>query len=402
MASIADVLGFRNSIEVYNHFWKNHGFAVVGYDGTTESVQRKLARPENREKMKGYVAKKIGGYLNDDDGQQKAAGSLQTKAAITSSTVTAAVPLVYDPEILDILRTDAPLMAEIPIVGWPGTYYKGANIATRDHPIGFLSENDSVDVTALTRSGFALSPVEMPMRIQADVVGISDFGQRSSEHQFSLRDTALGARFSEAVQLKEQAMLYGNPTSGVTNGGLTDGNAPTGFAKQFDYGETGSDPDGVVDKSSVSLSASDALLKDIKAEIKGVLKSYNVTPSDLFIGTSWDVHDELDNEINVHGRTEVGQGSVNYGAERLSIMGIPVIPTHNIKEHALWTSGTIGSEGDVFILNKRAHIIASLAPPFILPLGRRGLSDEWVMGDYYCVVDRSGGKFGKYLQGYDI
>jgi hypothetical protein len=397
MASIADVLGFRNSIEVYNHFWKNHGFAVVGYDGTTESVQRKLARPENREKMKGFVARKIGGHLNGEDDRQKATGRMQTKAAITSSTVAAAVPLVYDPEILDILRTDAPILYEIAIVGWPGTYYRGANIAERDHPIGFLSENDSVDVTALTRSGFALSPVEMPMRIQADVVGVSDFGQRSSEHQFSLRDTALGARFSEAVQLKEQAMLYGNPTSGVTNGGLTDANAPTGFAAQFDE-----EDNAVVDKSGVLLDASDALLKDIKAEIKGVLKSFNVTPSDLFIGTSWDVHDELDNEINVHGRTEVGQGSVNYGAERLSIMGIPVIPTHNIKEHALWTSGTIGSEGDVFILNKRAHIIASLAPPFILPLGRRGLSDEWVMGDYYCVVDRSGGKWGKYLKAYNI
>jgi len=395
MASIADVLGFRNSIEVYNHFWKNHGFAVVGYDGTTESVQRKLARPENREKMKGYVAKKIGGYLNGD-GLKRKEGT--TTGITTSETVAAAVPIIYDPEILDILRTDAPLMAEIPIVGWPGTYYKGANIATRDHPIGFLSENDSVDVTARTRSGFALSPVEMPMRIQADVVGISDFGQRSSEHQFSLRDTALGARFSEAVQLKEQAMLYGDPTDGVTNGGLTDENAPTGFAAQFDKGNA------VVDKSSVSLSASDALLKDIKAEIKDVLKSFNVTPSDLFIGTSWDIHDELDNEINVHGRTEVGQGTVNYGAERLTIMGVPVIPTHNIKKHALWTpvNGTVGSEGDVFILNKRAHIIASLAPPFILPLGRRGLSDEWVMGDYYCVVDRSGGKFGKYLKGYNI
>ena len=398
MASIADVLGFRNPIEVYNHFWKNHGFAVVGYDGTTESVQRKLARPENRERMKGYVAKKVGDYLNGD-GLKRKGGT--TTGITTSETVAAAVPIIYDPEILDILRTDAPLMAEVSIVGWPGTHYKGANIAVREHPIGFLSETASIDVTSLTRRGFELGDIEMPMRIQADVVGISDFGQRSSEHQFSLRDTALGARFSEAVQLKEQAMLYGNPTSDVTNGGLTDANAPTGFAKQFDY-KTGNDPDGVVDKSSVSLSASDALLKDIKAEIKGVLKSYNVTPSDLFIGTSWDIHDELDNEINVHGRTEVGQGTVNYGAERLTIMGVPVIPTHNIKKHALWTSGTIGSEGDVFILNKRAHIIASLAPPFILPLGRRGLSDEWVMGDYYCVVDRSGGKFGKYLKGYDI
>ncbi len=378
MATIADALGFTNPVEVYNHFWKSHGFAVVGDDGTTESVQRKLTRPENRKKMKGYVAKKIGGYLNDDDGQQKAAGSLQTKAAI--------------------LRTDAPLMAEISIVGWPGTHYKGANIATRDHPIGFLAESESVNVTALTPTGFSLGAVSMPMVIQADIVSVSDFGQRSSEHQFSLRDTALGTRFSEAVQLKEQAMLYGDPTQNETVHGLGDADAPTGFAKQFSTGSA------VIDKSSVSLAASDALLKDIKAEIKSILKAYNVTPSDLIIGTSWDIHDELDNEINVHGRTEIGQGEVNYGTERLRIMGVPVIPTHNVKTHSAWSGGSYapGSEGDVFILNKRAHIIPSLAPPFVLPLGRRGLSDEWVMGDYYCVVDRSGGKFGKYLKDYNI
>ncbi len=397
MATIADALGFTNPVEVYNHFWKNHGFAVVGYDGTTESVQRKLARPENREKMKGYVAKKIGGYLTGDDGQQKAAGSIQTNAAITSSTVTAAVPLVYDPEILDILRTDAPLMAEISIVGWPGTHYKGANIATRDHPIGFLSESESVNVTSLTPSGFGLGAISMPMVIQADVVSVSDFGQRSSEHQFSLRDTALGTRFSEAVQLKEQAMLYGDPSQGKTDFGLGSAHAPKGFATALIAGGM------EVNKSNVSLSVSDGLLKDIKAEIKDLCKRYNVNPKDLIIGTSYDIHDELDNEINVHGRTEVGQGEVNYGAERLKVWGVPVIPCHNVKTQADWGGKfTPGYDGDVFILNKRAHIIPSLAPPFILPLGRRGLSDEWVMGDYYCVVDRSGGKWGKYLSNYQV
>lgn len=397
MTTIAEALGFSNPAEVYNHFWKDHGFAVVGDDGTTESVQRKLSRPENREKMKGFVARKIGGYLNGEDDRQKANGRMQTKDAITSSTVTAAVPLVYDPEILDILRTDAPVMYEIAIVGWPGTHYKGANIASRDHPIGFLSESESMNVTALTPSGFGLAPVSQPMIIQADVVSVSDFGQRSSEHQFSLRDTALGTRFSEAVQLKEQAMLYADPAQAKDDKGLGDADAATGFATQFATAGT------VVDKSAVSLSASDALLKDIKAEIKGILKAYNVTPSDLIIGTSWDIHDELDNEINVHGRTEVGQGEVNYGAERLTIMGVPVIPTHNVKTQANWGGGfTPGYEGDVHILNKRAHIIPSLAPPFVLPLGRRGLSDEWVMGDYYCVVDRSSGKFGKYLKNYQV
>jgi hypothetical protein len=228
-------------------------------------------------------------------------------------------------------------------------------------------------------------------------VSVTDFGQRAAEHQFSLRDTALGIRFAENMQLKEQAMLYGDPSQAKTDYGLGDAQAPKGFSTALTAGGM------VVDKSSVSLSGTDALLKDIKAEVKDLCKRYNVNPKDLIIGTSYDLHDELDNELNVHGRTEVGQSEVNYGAERLTIWGVPVIPSHNVKTQADWGGGfTPGDEGDVHILNKRAHIIPSLAPPFLLPLGRRGLSDEWVMGDYYCCADRSGGKWGKYLKAYNI
>ena len=391
MATIAETLGLTNPGEVYQHFWKNHGFSPSGEGGVTESVQSKFARKENREVAKGFVVKRI------TEAFEKSETPERSKGAVTSSTVAAGIPLVYDPEILDILRTDTPLLYEIAIVGWPGPYFKGMNIANRDRPIGFLSETESANVTTKTPSGFTAGEVSEAMTIQADVVSVTDFGQRAAEHQFSLRDTALGIRFAENMQLKEQAMLYGDPSQAKTDFGLGSAHAPKGFATALTAGGM------AVDKSSVSLSDSDALLKDIKAEIKDLCKRYNVNPKDLIIGTSYDIHDELDNEINVHGRTEVGQGEVNYGAERLKVWGVPVIPCHNVKTQADWGGGfTPGNEGDVFILNKRAHIIPSLAPPFILPLGRRGLSDEWVMGDYYCVVDRSGGKWGKYLSNYKV
>lgn len=391
MASIAEILGFTNPGEVYQHFWKNHGFSPSGEGGVTESVQKKFARKENREAAKGFVVKRI------TEAFEKSETPERSKGAVTSSTVAAGIPLVYDPEILDILRTDTPLLYEIAIVGWQGPYFKGMNIANRAHPIGFLSETESANVTTKTPSGFTAGEVSEAMTIQADVVSVTDFGQRAAEHQFSLRDTALGIRFAENMQLKEQAMLYGDPSQAKTDFGLGDAQAPKGFSTALTAGGM------VVDKSSVSLSGTDALLKDIKAEIKGLCKTYNVNPKDLIIGTSYDIHDELDNEINVHGRTEVGQREVNYGAERLTIWGVPVIPSHNVKTQADWGgSFTPGDEGDVHILNKRAHIIPSLAPPFLLPLGRRGLSDEWVMGDYYCCADRSGGKWGKYLKAYNI
>ncbi len=391
MATIAETLGFTDPGEVYRHFWKNHGFSPSGEGGVTESVQSKFARKENREAAKGFVVKRI------TEAFEKSETPERSKGAVTSSTVAAGIPLVYDPEILDILRTDTPLLYEIAIVGWQGPHFKGMNIANRAHPIGFLSETESANVTTKTPSGFTAGGVSEAMTIQADVVSVTDFGQRAAEHQFSLRDTALGIRFAENMQLKEQAMLYGDPSQSKTDYGLGDAQAPKGFATALTAGSM------AVNKSSVSLSGTDALLKDIKAEIKDLCKRYNVNPKDLIIGTSYDIHDELDNEINVHGRTEVGQGEVNYGAERLTIWGVPVIPSHNVKKQDNWGGGyQPGDEGDVLILNKRAHIIPSLAPPFLLPLGRRGLSDEWVMGDYYCCADRSGGKWGKYLKAYNI
>jgi hypothetical protein len=390
MTTIAQMLGLTSPMDVYQHFWKNHGFTPVGENGETESVQSRYADPKQREAAKGLVAKRIKDIF-------ETASPDRSKALVTSTTVAAGVPLVYDPEFLDILRADAPILSQLSIVGWAGPTYKGMNISARGHPIGFLTEAESANVTTQTPSGFTGTAVSQDMVIQADMVSVTDFSQRAAEHQFSVRDTALGVRFSEAMQLKEQAVLYGDPSQAKTDYGIGDAQAPTGYAKQFATAST------ATDKSSVSLSASDALLKDIKSEIKGMIKTYGVTPSDLFIGTSWEVHDELDNELNVHGRTEVGAGTVNYGAETLKIAGIPVIPSHNVKTQADWGDGfTPGYDGDVFILNKRAHIIPSLAPPFVLPMGRRGLSDEWVMGDYYAVVDRSSGKWGKYLYNYDI
>src|SRR5690554_339210 len=188
MATIAETLGFTDPGEVYRHFWKNHGFSPSGEGGVTESVQSKFARKENREAAKGFVVKRI------TEAFEKSETPERSKGAVTSSTVAAGIPLVYDPEILDILRTDTPLLYEIAIVGWQGPYFKGMNIANRAHPIGFLSETESANVTTKTPTGFTAGEVSEAMTIQADVVSVTDFGQRAAEHQFSLRDTALGIR----------------------------------------------------------------------------------------------------------------------------------------------------------------------------------------------------------------
>lgn len=387
ISTVAQSLGLNNTADVFKHFWTEYGFPK-GEDGATVSIQRMFSDPTRREEMRGQVSKGIRAVLEP----------AAAKAAVTTSTISAAVPLMYDPEILDLLRSDAPALAQIPQIGWEGPTYKGANISARAHPIGFLSEAESMNVTSLTPSGFTVSPISADMKIAADVVSVGDFAQRTSEHQLSLRDTALGVRVSEYLQLKEQAVLYADPSQAATDKGLGDADAYQGAAKTFTAAGM------ATDKSAVSLSAADALSKDIKAELKDLCSRYAVSPTDLFVVTSYDVHDQIDNEINVHARTDLNGTDINYGYQGLKIWGVPVVPTHNVKKQTAWSEGGFapGDEGDVFILNRRAHWFASLAPLFTLPLGRRGASDEFMLAEYGTYVDRSGGKFGKYLKAYAV
>ena len=389
-SSIGKQLGLTNASEAYDHFWKSRGFVPVGPNGETQSIQSMLSNKANREVYKGFVVDKIHKHFNPDE----------TKEAVTATIVSAGIPLMYDPEILDLLNASTPALAQFPQVGWNGTGYRGMNIAARGAALGFLTEAESMNISTQTPQGFTPGTISEDMVIQVGMVSVSDFGERAAAHQFSLADTALGIAITENLQLQEQAVLYGDPSQKKEDYGIGDAQAPEGFAKKF------IEASAATDKSTTSLSASDALLKDIKAELKDLCSTYNVSPTELYIVTSYDVHDELDNELNVHGRTEVGQGEVNYGAERLKVWGVPVIPCHNVKTQTARTNTgqpyAPGYSGDVFIFHRRAHIVAALAPWFMLPLGRRGLSDEWVMASYYTPVDRSNGVWGKYLYNYGV
>jgi hypothetical protein len=382
-SSIGKQLGLTDHASAYDHFWKSRGFIPVGPNGETQSIQSMLSQKANREAHKGFIVEKIHEHFIGKD-------------AVTAATVSAGIPLMYDPEILDLLNASTPALAQFPQVGWNGTGYRGMNIAARGAALGFLTEAESMNISTRTPQGFTPGTISEDMVIQVGMVSVSDYGERAAAHQFSLADTALGIAITENLQLQEQAVLYGDPAQEEDDYGIGDAQAPEGFAKKF------SDASAATDKSTTSLSASDALLKDIKAELKDLCSTYNVSPTELYIVTSYDVHDELDNELNVHGRTEVGQGEVNYGAERLKVWGVPVIPCHNVKTQTARTTYAPGSSGDVFIFHRRAHIVAALAPWFMLPLGRRGLSDEWVMASYYTPVDRSNGVWGKYLYNYGV
>lgn len=383
-ARIKSIFGLHNPAQLYDHFWKSQGF-VAGNDGLTQSIQGAMQDPTVREQYKGFLHRGFKALLEPE----------QAKA--TSTTVASAIPLVFDPDILDIMRTDAPLLARLPMRGYAGNPVRVNPITARDAPVGFVSEAASLTLNLQGGGDFTITPTDYDHKIYADRVDIGDFAERvSAEGPINLRETALGARVSEWAQRKEQAILYGDHTQALNDGS-------PGDAQAFDGMIAETAAANVVDKSAVNLAASDALLKDIKAEIKSLLQNANVNKGDLEIWTSHTLFDELENELQVRAYLDQNQASANYGFEVIYISGIPVIASHNVDQHT-WGAGAYapGDEGDVFIMNKRANAFASLAPLFTVPLGRTGLGDQMAMGEYGTYIDRGNGQLSKYLQAYNI
>lgn len=392
-ASIKQALGLTSPETLFNYFWKSQGF-TKGEDGLTQSVQSALRHPTIREKFAGSVQRGAKAMI---DGM--------TEKQVTTNIVGSAVPLVFDPDILDIMRTDAPLLARLPMRGYMGDPVRVNPISARDAPVGWVSEAASLNLLGNSRE-FTLDPIDFDNKIYADVVTIGDFAERvAAAGPLDVRETALGARVSEWAQYKEQAILYGDHSQGLSDGSPGDANVFDGMVVQNTV-PTDPGADNTVDKSAVNLAASDALLRDIKSEIKNLLMTANVAKSDLEIWTSHTLFDELENELQVRAIIDQNINSANYGFEVIYISGVPVIASHNVTEHT-WDDGvvpayTVGSEGDVFIMNRRSNAFASLAPLFMMPLARQGFADEVALGEYGTYIDRAGGRFGKWLYDYAI
>jgi len=388
--SAKQALGIGNNPNAaFEAFWGSQGF-VTGPDGFTRSIQSALyGQPETQKQFRGLTSRGIKSLLTPEHQKQ-----------VVSTTITDAVPLAFDPDIIDIVRSDAPLLSRLPQVGYNGFTVRTNVITARDAPRGWVSEANSLDLSAVSNE-FTLTDTDYDMKIFVDAVNVGDFAQRGAvDGYLPVRETALGQRVSAYSQYKEQAVLYGDHAQGLADGSPGDANVFDGMAVHAVTG--GND----VDKSGVSLAASDALLKDIKAEIKDLLQSSACLKSDLEIWTSHTLFDELENEMQQRSIINNNDKSFDYGYEMIHISGVPVIASHNVDEHT-WNDGiagayTIGSEGDVFIVNKRASYYASLAPLFVLPMGRIGLAEQFALGEYGTYVDRSQGVFGKWLYDYAI
>lgn len=384
MTTVKSIFGLNSREKLFDHFWKSQGF-YADSDGLTQSIQSAMRDPATREKFKGSVQR---GF--------KALASPE-RAKATSTTVATAIPLVFDPDVIDILRTDAPLLARLPMRGYSGDPVRVNWISARAAPVGMVNEASALTLNLQASKDFTLSNTDYNHKIYADRVDISDFAERvAADGPVNVRDTALGARISEWAQFKEQQILYGDHTQALNDGSPGDANAFDGMIVETAAGN-------IINKSAVNLADTQALLKDIKSEIKSLLQTRGIYKGDLEIWTSHTLFDELENELQVRAVLDQNQASVNFGFEVIYISGVPVIASHNVDQHTYGAGAyTPGDEGDVFIVNKRANAFASLAPLFTVPLGRAGLGDMMAMGEYGTYIDRAGGQMSKYLKAYNI
>ena len=394
-ANARAVFGLTTPESRYKQFWESQGFVAWGREPTA-SIQSAMRNPETRKKYEGFMVRGYKAMMEQMEAKQ-----------VTTTTVASAIPLVFDPDVLDIVHSAAPFLARLAMRGYAGDPIRVNPIVGRDAPVGYISETASLNLFSQSRE-FTLDPIDYSQKIYADRVTIGDFAERvSAGGPIDLRETAIGQRIAAWAQHKEKAILYGDHSQALTDGSPGDANCFDGMSVNYTIP---SDPaaSNVVDKAAVNLADSQALLKDIKAEIKSLLMTTGVSTSDLEVWTSHTLFDELENEMQVRAVLDQRSDSATFGYKTLTIADVPVVSGHNIRQHTFDPTGAaggpyvVGSEGDVFINNMRASLFGGCAPLFMMPLGKQGFAEEVALGEYGTYIDRAGGRFGKYLRGYNI
>lgn len=459
--------------DVFKTIWEEHGIEAVKHAAGTDKgltpVYNKgrflkrldAEREELDEKgledapvFKGMARTAlIAASASDDKVKQETLEKMRQKNVIDSNVAERSTPLVFDPEIRQILVSSAPLaQGRWARQGQEGYEAVFNRVDRREAPLGRVPEGVSRRLQDYARD-FGLNRETVPMRIYADTAEIGDFAATASAHYMDLEDLTITARMSEYAQFDEQEMLYGrynldsldtSPTGGdagefdyVEGGGTAtplEGGSPLGsyaarglaeWYRLADDAATNVDEIPDVDVFKDKSGTSTDILDNLKAEIHELLQGpFSPDPNDLEIWTSYTLYDILENEFIPRARSDENDDELNYGDYTIRIAGVPVIPSHNVDEHeyvaqdedgdiqdpwdpyevgdADYEARTVGSEGDAFIVNTSTWRKRELSPLSTFPLAVRGGADEVAMLAYDGNVELSGGFFGRYLSGYSV
>jgi hypothetical protein len=336
---------------------------------------------------------------------EKVATKLDEKQ-VDSGVVQDATPILIDPDFLNTVRSAAPILNWVDIVAQAGFFASYNIISGREEPAGgWSTEAAARDVSDSTGSAFTMPNESKEMKIWWDLLDVSDYAARaqSSLDFMDLEGTSMQIRMQEYATEMAETLLYGEPTTGVTDGGAKDENAPAGLA---DLAAT-ADASYVSDKSTEDLSGDKALFKDIKAEVLSLVNDTAASLGNLGIAVSYDMFDSLENEANVNVRLREFDQGINFGRDptgptTLSIANVPVLPDPNIRDHNYGNGTYTGNIGDVFIFDRMNFQRRALQALSSTPLGKLGLAERTMMFQFETPVSRSQGEFIRVLEDYPI
>jgi hypothetical protein len=309
-----------------------------------------------------------------------------------------ASPVEVDPQIVEVLRSRAPIRTRVTTQAQAGFTARYNTINARSDPLGMLSKTESVDLSGDTPSDFGIGSDTKDMKRFVDLVEISDFSQRAEQtlDYMDLTQTTMGQRMIEANLFMARQYYYGDPSVGSGNQDVEDGDAFEGMVKIANDASTSY----VIDKSGTS----SGFLEDIKAELTTVVENTGLTYDAAVIAVSPTMFDALENETNAVVRLDSYDGDVNFGRRSLQIKGVEVFEDPNIRNYSSLSSGTTGGgdNGDVFIYDERNLQYRELAPMSTVPLGKIGLADRAAMFEYGTLISKSRGEHIRVLQAYDV
>lgn len=439
------LMGSKKSDELFKEYWEDNGFEGVKVDGDSSvtSPIQEVINDSNKDMLQRY---------------NKSVRKNMAKA-MDSGEVENSTQLVFDPEIVSILKQEAPVLDFIPQEGQDGFDAVFNVVGQRDDPIGYTSESDVLDVSGTAGRDIGFTKDSVDMTIYFDLAEISDFTQAAASHYMNVAETTLGERVGLHAQKKAQQIFYGDNSLDTQAGGVGEANGFDGLSTIFNSAGNR------IDKSGTS---SD-FIDDIRTELHKLKQAQPLMIGDLVIVTSYEFFEAMTRDL-VADKTRFAPTETNadIGIQTFAINGVPVVADHNVDvvqntetvssvdqandeivvpndytsvleaddefdvggttytvASTSYSSGdnettitvdslttdesgetatidVAGDKGDVFIMNQRTTRFRSLVPFSTVPLAKLGLAETTALFEFGALIEKSQGNFGLHLQAYNF
>jgi len=289
--------------------------------------------------------------------------------------------------IIDVQRSNAPILDTIPSVAQPGFTAQYNVFDGRTLNGGYMTESDAADLSDNTGSEFSVTTATKDMKIMVEPLNVSDFSQRAEEtlDYMNLMNTTMGQVMKGIFLRKAKTYLYGDPDGG--------GTGEHESTETFEGLASFAEGTNTVNKTDVS----GGLLEDMLAYLTDEVTSSGLTFGRGHYLVSPQFYQEIYGEVTPTIRLDGYDADVEYGPQGIALgngrNSVPITPLPNIKDYSSDSSG-VGSDstnGDVFLYDEDSLQFRQLAPMSTVPLGRLGLADRAAIFEYGTLIDKSQG-----------